>query len=307
LDRHDEAIAAYDKGIDIAKYHPSANFWRTQERIRRGAASIEPLPPVLGQMPDVARDDTVVFFAADSVYFWKYGLVLLESIGRNCPAGKCHLHLINPDASIYEAIEIVRGTLPQLDLSYSYERIDLDGSSPTHIRTYYASIRFVRLAEVFAKVPATYLCVDADCIVRKDIVADGFAAGIEDVSIRMRYDERPNMSVAAGALVLRPTAAAAAFIDRVGALIGSTLGTREAVWFLDQIVLSHVVRELGGEHVGVRQLDAGYIDWFFRDDSPIWTGKGKRKSEDTRYTSEVSRYWRIRANEEISRLMPQQT
>jgi len=113
------------------------------------------------------------------------------------------------------------------------------------------------------------------------------------------------LTVAAGALMLRPTAAASKFIDRVSTLIGRTLATREAVWFLDQIVLSHVLRELGDRDVSVSQLDMTYIDWFFHDRSLIWTGKGKRKSEDSRYIAELLPYRYIQENAEIADLMRQ--
>ncbi len=108
--------------------------------------------------------------------------------------------------------------------------------------------------------------------------------------------------MAAGALVLHPTVTAGQFIGHVAALIRSTLEAREAVWFLDQIVLSHVVRELGGQ-ARLDQLEMGYIDWFFRDESLIWTGKGKRKSEDARYTREVAKYARIQDDDTIKELM----
>jgi hypothetical protein len=246
--------------------------------------------------------DVVVYFVADSTYFWQHAVLLIASIARNSHGVHCHVHVINPDLGIAHGIEVIRGLLPLLKLSYSYEYIDLDRCSADYIRTYYAAVRFVRLAEVFRCSPATFLCVDADCIIRKDLRAGGMTLPATDVAIRMRYDDRPNLSVAAGALVLRPTAAAGAFIDRVSALIRSTLEVREAVWFLDQVVLSHVVRELGGQETKIDQLDISYIDWFFREESQIWTGKGKRKSEDARYTREAANYGSILVDEALKPL-----
>lgn len=305
--RHEEALAAYERGLAQTKRNdPAANFWRTQERIKQGLVPLVPLPPLLGEIPNVQHDDCVIFFVADNSYFWEHALVLLASIGRRSPSAKCHVHVINPDASVARAVEIVRTTLPDLRLSYSFEHAELEGCSNVHIRTYYASIRFVRLAEIFAQARATYLTLDADCIVRDDLAARVSGLDIADIGLRMRYDERPHLTVAAGALLLRPTPAAATFVDRVGTLIKDTLEMGEAVWFLDQIVLSHAVRELGGGEVDVSQLDMTYIDWFFHDDSLIWTGKGKRKSEDDRYTGELSQYRYLQENDEISRLMHQE-
>jgi hypothetical protein len=113
------------------------------------------------------------------------------------------------------------------------------------------------------------------------------------------------MAVLASASLLRPTDAAAEFINRVAELIRQTLEAREAIWFLDQIVLGYVLRELGAGDVDVTQLDLTYLDWFFSDDSLIWTGKGKRKSDDSRYNSEAARFSFLREDTRIALLVPQ--
>jgi tetratricopeptide (TPR) repeat protein len=299
--RHEEALAAFEKGR--SKDDPAANFWRTQERVETGAVKLVSMAPRLGSVPTVAPDDVVIFFAADNNYFWQHVLVLLGSLGRHSPNIKCHVHVINPDPRVASAVQVITKMLPDLGLSYSYEHVDFEGCSEVYIRTYYASIRFVRLAEIFARSQATYLCLDADCIVRDDVRARVSVLDVADIGVRMRYHEQPHLTVAAGVLMLRPTAAAAKFIDRVSTLISRTLEAREAVWYLDQVVLSHVLRDLGDREVRVSQLDMTYIDWFFHDHSVIWTGKGERKSEDGRYIAELLPYRYIQENEGIAHLM----
>jgi tetratricopeptide (TPR) repeat protein len=301
--RGDEAVRVLDRAVQLASNDPAANFWRTHERVASGKVTLTPLPLIEGDCPDVARDDVVVFFAADSGYFWQHSLVLLASLHRHSPQSKCHVHVINPDAGVPLAIQSLRSMLPELVVTYTFETIDFEGCDEAHISTYYASVRFVRLREVFARSPATYLCVDADCIVRGSVTSALNKLDLADVGIHMRYDERPHMTVAAGVLVLRPTLPAAEFIARVAALIQQTLEAREAMWFLDQIILSHVVRELAAR-VNVSQLDMSYIDWFFRDDSLIWTGKGRRKSENNWYMREAAQYQNIHDDIRISELMP---
>jgi tetratricopeptide (TPR) repeat protein len=300
--RHDEAQTIFDRATSLAHDDPNANFWRTQERIKLGLTHSAPLPPLVGETPEAAPDDVVTFFVADSSYFWQHGVVLLGSMGRRSPGIKCHVHVINPDTGVAPAIEAIRDLLPGLRLSFSYELNDFEGRSDDYVRTYYASVRFVRLAEIFARAPATYLSLDADCIVRGEIGADGL--GTADIGVRMRFDERPHATVAAGALRLRPTEAAATVVNRVAGLIRSTLETGEAVWFLDQIVLSHALRELGDGEITIDQLSMTYIDWFFHDESLIWTGKGPRKLADTRYADELSKYRYILDDERISALTP---
>jgi hypothetical protein len=308
--RHEEALAALEKGVALSRYHPAANFWRTQERIGLGLVERVPLPPLLGQVPSAKPEDVVIFFAADSRFFWEHGLVLIGSAARSSPQAKCHVHVINPDPGVGPAIEAIRTILADLDLSYSYEHIDFEGCSDVHIRTYYASVRFVRLAEVYARAPAHYLCVDADGIVRGDVTEPVRAAqpggAACDVGIYLRFDDRPHMAVLASASLWRPTAGAAKFLEEVGTLIRSTLEAREAIWFLDQIVLNHVLRAFGNSQTAVRPLDITYLDWFFHDDSLIWTGKGPRKFEDNTYTGELSRFRYLQEDERISGLVPKQ-
>jgi tetratricopeptide (TPR) repeat protein len=304
--RQGEALAVFDKALMLAPNDPAANFWRTQARLKLGLAPQVPLAPLLGDRPDVTPDDVVVFFAADSGFFWEHGLILLASVGQQSPDAKCHVHVINPDAGVARAIEVARTMLPQLGLSFSFEHVDFDRCADAHVRTYYASVRFVRLAEIFASAPASYLCLDADCIVRGDI-ATAFAGEAADVRMLLRYDERPHVTVAAGALALSPTAGAAKFIDQVSALIRPVLEAGEAAWFLDQIVLGHVHRNLADGEVQVSLLERIYLDWFFQDESLIWTGKGPRKFEDEKYKSELARYRYLQETEQIAQLMAAST
>ncbi|QIK78082.1 tetratricopeptide repeat protein [Sphingomonas piscis] len=288
--RYDEALASFDQALVRSPNDPAANFWRTQELIGSGAGNPASLPPLLGELPDASPEDHVVFFAADSGYFFQHGLVLIASLATKSPGAKCHVHLINPDEAVAPAIDLLRSIYPGLEISLSFEHRDFTGLSVDYVRTYYASVRFVRLAEVFARSPASYLSLDADCIVRGNVAAVASDSDNADVTVRMRFDERPHAGVAAGALTLRPTEGARRFIDRSAELIRSTLETGEAVWFLDQVVLNHAVRELGGDEVQLAQMDMSYIDWFFRQDSLVWTGKGPRKFQHERYTSEVALY-----------------
>jgi tetratricopeptide (TPR) repeat protein len=288
--RRMEALAIYEKVVSLRPNDPEANFFRTQARLDLGLITRKPLPKLKGGTPEVAPEDTVIFCVADNAYFWEHVLVLLGSLGHHDPDSACHVHVINPDVGVASAVDAVREILPNLRLSYSYEYIDLTECSEAHVRTYYASVRFVRLAELIVQSPASYLCLDADCIVKGDITSAISRFSTCDVGIRRRFSEHTHMTVAAGALLVRPTPAARDFIEQVSARIRSTLEAGDAVWFLDQIVLGWVLREMEGGDLNAKQLDMSFIDWFFQDDSLVWTGKGKRKASDTKYTDALSKY-----------------
>jgi tetratricopeptide (TPR) repeat protein len=286
--RRIEALAIYEKVLTLRPNDPEANFLRTQARLDLGLMTRKPLPNLKGGTPEVAPEDTVIFCVADNAYFWEHVLVLLGSLGHHDPDCACHVHVVNPDVGVASAVDAVRGMLPNLRLSYSYEHVDLSECSEAHIRAYYASVRFVRLGELIVQSPASYLSLDADCIVRGDITSAISGFSTCDIGIRRRFSEHPHMTVAAGALLVRPTLAARDFIERVSAGIKSTLEAGDAVWFLDQIVLGRVLQETEGLHA--KQLDMSFIDWFFQDGSLVWTGKGKRKASDTKYTDALSQY-----------------
>ena len=58
--------------------------------------------------------------------------------------------------------------------------------------------------------------------------------------------------------------------------------------------------------MNIRQIDQTYIDWFFGDDSLIWTAKGKRKSDDSRFIAEVAKYRYLQQDQHIVELMPEE-
>jgi len=59
--------------------------------------------------------------------------------------------------------------------------------------------------------------------------------------------------------------------------------------------------------VQVSLLERIYLDWFFQDESLIWTGKGPRKFEDEKYKSELARYRYLQETEQIAQLMAAST
>lgn len=249
------------------------------------------LPPMEGILPEPQPDDTVVFFVADNAYFWKHAIPLAFSIDANAPGSFCHIHVINPDAKVATAVSLLKATLTNITLSVTTETIDLSGRPKGFARTYFACVRFVRLYQIMADMPAHYLCVDSDCLVLGPLDGLKTEIGDADLMIRQRYDHRPYLTVAAGGLYLRPTAGALGYVRAVADLIRTDLLAGGSVWFLDQVVLSHVLdAQTRAGRIRAAQLNMRYIDWFFRSDSVIWTGKGKRKTNDTTYLGTLSRY-----------------
>lgn len=249
------------------------------------------IPALRGDLPAAAQDDLVLFVSCDAGYWRLHAATLLASVAQNAPDAFVHVHVVNPDEDCRRHLAIFGQVLGARRLSATFETVDLSGVAETYPLVYYSSIRFARLYQIAERRPTNYLCVDADCLVRAPLAGLLRQAGSGDVALLRRFGRSLETSVAAGGLFARPTAGARVFLRDVAAGIFSVLTSGEAEWFLDQVVISSAVeRGCRSGTVAVAQLDYAYIDWCFRKDGIVWTGKGDRKFSNDSYVLEKSFY-----------------
>jgi len=178
--------------------------------------------------------------------------------------------------------------------SCSFEQTKLVGFTPEARKTYFASIRFVRLAEVMRTCPGTYYVMDADNIVRGELRSCIALTHSADILIRNRFTLRPHLAVAACGILLSDTEAARDFVERSAEYILTAFKSGDVAWFLDQIALTIAMNETPSEpglELRVKQLPTALLDWDFLDESLVWTGKGKRRSRNERYLAEYQHYF----------------
>ena len=132
-------------------------------------------------------------------------------------------------------------------------------------QTYYACTRFVRLAELL-RPGQRCLSIDVDGLVRGKFTNQ---LGSEDFYL---YEKPKDGTHLAGAILFNGTAGSHEFLQEYANQLRSSISEDDLYWFLDQVVLDRLVPKY---RKGL--LPMSYIDWAMRDESAIWSAKGKRK------------------------------
>lgn len=268
---------------------PLGAFWRAQ--FEKDEAQRNPRLFKAGEvyLPADAAERVTVFVCMDSSYCMRYLGSIAASIAANSPEANLHVHLVNPNEHALRRLDAVRRMFAAGRLSHSRETASLARFDEDQRKTYFASVRFVRLAEVMEAAPGTYFVMDVDNLVRGDLSFCRSLAQGADVLIRNRFSQRPHLAVAACGIILANSDAARAFMRRTADYILDAFHTGHVAWFLDQVALTLAMRE-PPLPLKVTQLPRTLLDWDFFQESAVWTGKGKRRFKNRRYQAEYNRY-----------------
>lgn len=271
------------------------------------------LPQLQGSLD---QSNFFIYVAADHVYFQTYGRALINSVLRNTAYG-VHVHIYDPKPADIGfcsrdrvSLSWERTTPGQFDTAIQlWSRDDL--SEPYAARkqkmlglkqfqqnenlalwirkTYYACMRFVRLAELVHE-PRRFLEIDIDGIVRAPF-ADRFADDADrDVYLYEKHKvdkatrQRTFTGHLAGSILFTDKPAAVDFLQQLAQVMRREIEADNTYWFLDQNVLDQVIQ---GYRKGI--LPQSYIDWRMTPDSAIWTAKGRRKDLEI-FQRELQRY-----------------
>ena len=272
---------------------PLGTFWQAQfakSSIRRSERLFQN-----GELihPVAAEERVTVFVCMDTSYCLRYLGSIAASLAENSPGTNLHVHIVNAHDDARERLKAVELLVGSGRLSYGLETARLTNFSPEQRRTYFASIRFVRLAELMRTCPGTYFVMDVDNLLRGDVSQCLELTRNTDLLIRNRFSLRPHLAVAACGIVLANSDAARDFMNRAAEYILDAFHTGHVAWFLDQIALTIAMNEPPTDpqlKLRVAQLPRTLLDWDFAADSLVWTGKGKRRLRNRRYQAEYKRY-----------------
>ena len=250
------------------------------------------LPPLLGNLD---QNQFFIYAAADTVYFDLHARPLIKSIIANTPTYGVHMHIYNPrqdQVDFCRSFPMVTCTYEHLDNAEFKKVTDSwlvrndfsnDRQKQMHKKgqtqgpaellkliqqTYYACVRFVRLAELL-RPGQRCLSIDVDGLVRGQFMDQ---LGTQDFYL---YEKPKDGTHLAGAILFNGTAGSHNFLQEYAKQLRSSIDQDDLYWFLDQIVLDQLVPQY---HKGL--LPMSYIDWAMRDESAIWSAKGKRKELD---------------------------
>jgi hypothetical protein len=250
------------------------------------------LPPLQGNL---AQDQFFVYAAADRVYFDLHARPLINSIMTNVPNLGIHIHIYDPrpdqiefcrsklgvtcthetldDAVFQKAADYwMRRTVfsneRQQQMYKKGQKSGRDELLKLIRQTYYACGRFTRLAELL-RPGQRCLSIDVDGLVRKSF---DHLLGDQDFYL---YEKPKDGTHLAGAILFNGTAGAHEFLQEYAQRLRASISEDDLYWFLDQFILDQLVPRY---RKGL--LPMSYIDWAMREDSAIWSAKGKRKELD---------------------------
>ena len=225
-----------------------------------------------------------IFACCDGIYFEKFGSAFINSACLN--KNITQVHVINPTKSFDDIskklISYHGGSF--LTITQETKNMPIDKEIT---RTLYACERFHKIIDIVDD-HTSVLVLDIDCVIRKKLPPLECAVGLYFRDTSGNDWESRGMKIAAGAVYYG--AGSQYFAQRVSKKIEGY----PPQWFVDQVALNEVAEEF---KYGLKIQDLskipGYLDWDFKEDGIIWTGKGPRKYESKIYLDEVEKYRNI--------------
>jgi hypothetical protein len=243
------------------------------------ARSASPLP-----QPAPWRDAPVLLLTAVDKGYLGHAIALARSLDQHASGQHLLVHLVNPDAESLARLQRCAGGLRSLVLHVSSEKVRLPATVSK--AAYYASARFLRMAELLAGDDAVpVLALDADALAVGPLTLDFSDKPETEVCLRRRRvagAPARHLEVAAGAVWARPVPRARDFMGAVADDLQAAFACGDAQWFIDQEVLGRHV-DAGTADAKVRNLKSKFADWNMGEDAVFWMGKGERKYRDLRY------------------------
>jgi len=203
------------------------------------------------------------------------GFTASAAIAKN----NVHLHVTNPTERGHKYLEFLGAGYeilhPDGVFTTSYDTIDISiYKRIEYLKTFYACNRFLVAADVMQ---ADMLLVDIDCFIMKHI--DNIDA---DVGLFLRDEKYKEWNgeagkVAAGVVYVNKNHKD--FLEPVKEFIDNN----KKHWFVDQVALKRAYEAFPTKRYHV--FNNKFMDWDFKSNTVIWTGKGDRKTSNAIYTN----------------------
>jgi hypothetical protein len=247
------------------------------------------IPPVLGNLD---QPSFFIYAAADATYFDQHARPLINSVLTHTPDCGIHIHIYDPRPDQLEfcrsrpGVSVSHETLDPVQFNkvtarwlkrtefandrqrQMYKKGQTLGTEGLNLlirQTYYACTRFIRLAELI-RPGQRCLAIDVDGLIRAPFEHQ---LGLADFYL---YEKPKDGTHLAGALLLNGTAGTHEFLQKYAQQLRLSIEADDIYWFLDQVLLDQLVPQY---RKGL--LPMSYIDWAMREESAIWSAKGKRK------------------------------
>lgn len=260
----------------------------------------------------------VVFFSCDYDYFDRHGYALANSINSTIAWVHVHVHIINEGNIDHELLSKLQA---RKRFTYTYEDIpenfyvnlpkrksrmgegidifktgDLDYIAR---RTYLASVRFMRLHELFPSEQQYVLQLDCDSILRNGFHRNEFET-ITAAPAVMPKPKDPSVFIAS-ALGLGTGPESTEFKKLFAGELKEGFD-KGCYWFIDQDVLASVVSQWTKRGMYLRHIGYKWNAWGIKKDDIFSTGKGNKK-EDIKFKRAqykwLSEKWQQKLRQEV--------
>lgn len=239
----------------------------------------------------------VIVAGCDSKYLQQHGKAFIRSVAATGQQAVIVLFLEQHEQFIVPSFRIPK------TISIITDRTLVKRFPNADRKTLWACGRFWYASKLFYKfkkpcITQKMLIVDIDAVVRGPVDWDDF----KDVAVSL-YKRQPlavagwekeGTEFAAGAVMLK-RGVGQTFAQNVANELETMYDCGELKWFADQVAINRafnntfLYKENSSHFI---QMPKKYIDWEFRNESVIWTGKGARKFSNQRFVDERSYYER---------------
>lgn len=242
---------------------------------------------LLEQFPDLVmgkdpQTENILLVAAESNYFRDYVVPLILSLHnlKDKDFG-LHVHLYHPLATDVETLEKYADTYPDVNLSYSYEKLATNVAADS--KPYYASMRFVRAYQLLkSSGNVKHIAItDADVLAR-DNVFKHHKIGESDVTIS-HYKTAPCWDqYPAGFSCFSNTPYGIEALGHIANILMKNFAARREFWFIDQVALFDMQSHLSGRgKMNIIRLDDVFGEKMEqRPESLLWTYTNEDKFKD---------------------------
>lgn len=266
--------------------------------------------------------EDIVFFSCDYDYFDRHGYALAQSINRTLGWMHVHCHIINEGNINHTVLDNLSD---RFKFTYTWENIDKDfyKNLPKNIkrmkegidifktsdldyiarRTYLASVRFMRLNQLFQHNTQYVLQLDCDTVLKNGFHKNDFRTLAKHVGV-MPKPKDPAVYIAS-AITLGTGVEGLEFRDLFSRRMVEGF-EQGCYWFIDQDILKNVIHEWQKVHnKSFNKIPYKWNSWGLKRDDIFSTGKGSKKN-DRRYKGAqlpwLPDHWRTKIEKEIRML-----
>ncbi len=218
--------------------YPASDYFRDQlaaNRVRLDDLKWQTPPPAEAE-GDEARPP-VLMVSCDQVYADRFLARFLDSVDRCCQDRLVHLHLIDPASE---------PPLPVAEPARNRLAVTWERSGSLRCSAWYASARFVRMAELLDHYRRPILCFDVDVALNHPPEPVEQALGEADFGCFRMDRHDPGSVYQASVTAFRPSPAGIELAVLLRDLILSKMSIqRPLLWLIDQACLYSAITQLG--------------------------------------------------------------